>query len=187
MNGDGMRSATVLLLAFGLLVSCQSRPLSDVGTTTPTETEPALVRTPAPPSVGQGDTLVEEIVATPQPAVVTAEASATVTQALQQYVPPLPTVKPTETPYSAAGGLEAEVWEAIQVYFPSHQWSTALRVSGCETGGTYNPGAIGAHGEEGIFQVRAIYHGAVPRDIAGQVQQAAGIWSAYGWQPWSCA
>jgi hypothetical protein len=78
-----MRSATVLLLAM-VMVSCQSRPLSDVGTPLPTETAPALARTPRPPSVGTGDggtPVGEDARATPQPATVTVVSSALVSPA----------------------------------------------------------------------------------------------------------
>ena len=64
--------------------------------------------------------------------------------------------------------------------------AAAMSVAECETGGTFNPGLIGAHGEQGVYQVLAVYHGSVPSDITGQVAQAAGIVAREGWQPWSC-
>jgi hypothetical protein len=221
-----MRSATVLLLAV-VMVSCQSRPLSDVGTPLPTETAPALARTPRPPSVGASDggaPVGEDARATPQPATATVVSSALVSPAPtkdsgygfkrarvegERPIPPAgtspvtgavnsganagSTPAPSATPIVRASsqaptaGLEAEVWAAVQVYFPASEWANAMAVSSCETGGTFNPGAIGAHGEEGVFQVRGIYHGSVPSDIAGQVQQAARIQSEQGWGPWSCS
>lgn len=89
-------------------------------------------------------------------------------------------------PSSTYATAEAEVWAAVQAYFQASEWEQAMRVARCESGGTYEAAIIGAHGEQGIYQVRAVYHGAVPPDIAGQVAQAAGIVARHGWGPWSC-
>lgn len=73
---------------------------------------------------------------------------------------------------------------AIEAAFPPHHWATAYRVAMCESGG--NPGAVGAAGEQGAFQVLARYHGPVPADLYGQAAQAARIVAAHGWGPRSC-
>lgn len=77
-----------------------------------------------------------------------------------------------------------DLWSVIQATFPAYEWETAYRVAMCESGG--NPGAVGAAGEQGAFQVLARYHGPVPADLYGQAAQAAQIVAAHGWGPWSC-
>ena len=76
---------------------------------------------------------------------------------------------------------------AIIAHFFPEQPDFAYGVAHCETGGTFNPAAVGALGERGIFQVRPEYHGPVPSDVWGQVAQARRIYLAQGWRPWSCA
>ena len=89
--------------------------------------------------------------------------------------------------YSAAeGSLEAEVWAAIMLYFPSAQWAMAMRVARCESGGTFDPAIVGKAGERGIYQIRPEFWGSVPPDIEGQTAQAASIVARHSWAPWSC-
>lgn len=67
----------------------------------------------------------------------------------------------------------------------SEAWAAeAVAVAHCES--RFDPSALGAAGEEGMFQVRAIYHGHVPESPRGQVAQAFEVWSEHGWGIWSC-
>jgi hypothetical protein len=77
-----------------------------------------------------------------------------------------------------------DLWGAIVAAFPPSEVETAYRVAMCESGG--DPTEVGAAGEEGAFQVLAVFHGEVPADIYGQAEQAAGIVAEQGWGPWSC-
>ena len=202
--------ALAILAVLVLLVGCRSedsRASARAGFSSP-----STARTPAPPSVGQGggetpEGRSGESTATP--------AITVVTSALEAETPALEsddrareaerltvratgtagsTPAPSAIPTQASDQLgqlpepnEAEVWAAIQRHWPVSEWETALRVATCESGGTFNPAIVGAHGEQGIWQIRAIYHGTVPADIAGQASQAAGIWAKWSWAPWSCA
>jgi hypothetical protein len=77
-----------------------------------------------------------------------------------------------------------DLMSAIEAAFPPSEVETAYRVAMCESGG--DPTEVGAAGEEGAFQVLAVFHGEVPADIYGQAEQAAGIVAEQGWGPWSC-
>ena len=157
----------------------------------PTSSQVAV--TPQPPSVGGGTVEVTqalEAVATPteEPTAIpfTATAKPTPVARLPPVIvtpeAPTPPAAPLEPP---AGGvsLDAQVWAAVERYFPASEWATAMRVAWCES--RYQPWAT--NGEHtGVFQVTARFHGAVPSDIDGQVRQAAGIVSREGWGPWSC-
>ena len=195
-----------ILVVMVLLVGCRdAQPRHGPEAAMTSEALPA--RAPVPPSVGQGGGETPGVVAgehgTPAITVVVTSAMAAVTSASESdksaasptpasvgHAGSDPALSTTPTSAQAADGqysAEAEVWAAIQAYFPISDWAAAMSVAGCETGGTYNPGLIGAHGEQGIYQVRAIYHGVVPADITGQVAQASGIVARYGWEPWTCA
>lgn len=170
----------------------------------PSETAPA--RTPRPPVVGGGSVEAapfEEAGVAPRDLITPrAEASAVVTsQALTATVtaylaidpapatPAAPTSEPTAVaglPPPPASSYEALARAAIASAFPPSEQATAYRVAWCETHGTFDPTSVGKAGEQGIFQVMAVYHGPVPADIEGQARQAAGIVAAHGWSPWSC-
>ena len=132
-----------------------------------------------------------EITATPAITV-----DVTVTSALQdsqpptaQPLPPSPTTaanRPESHPVRSHGSLEAEVWAAVQRYFPASEWAAALRVARCESGGTFDPALVGAAGERGIYQIRPEFWGSVPPDIDGQTAQAASIVARHSWRYWSC-
>lgn len=167
----------------------------------------APARTPRPPAVGGGSveaTPFEEAEVAPRlDETPRAEASAVATQALTATVTVVTTVdpapatpqasftveaKPATRPPEVSGseGYEAQAVAAIEAYFPASERATAYRVASCETGGTFDPTKVGKAGERGIFQVMAVFHGAVPGDIEGQTEQAAGIVARQGWSPWSC-
>ncbi|MGE0133745.1 MAG: hypothetical protein AB7L91_06370 [Dehalococcoidia bacterium] len=157
----------------------------------------APARPPRPPAVGGGSveaTPFEEAEVAPRNgSTPRAEASAVATQALTATVTVVTTVDPAPatppappSPRSEVGGYEAQALAAIEAYFPASERATAYRVASCETGGTFDPTVVGKAGERGIFQVMAVYHGAVPGDIEGQTEQAASIVARQGWSPWSC-
>jgi hypothetical protein len=71
----------------------------------------------------------------------------------------------------------------------------AVRVSSCETGGTFNPAAVnGAHA--GLFQISRTYHADRVRrlgftwdqmfTVEPNVAVAADIYAESGWGPWTC-
>ena len=177
-----------ILVVMVLLVGCRdAQPRHGPEAAMTSEALPA--RAPVTPSVGQGGGETPEglsgDVATP--------AITVVTSALES-ADPEPGGDSRDTgaadqsfAVSASyAATEDEVLAAVQAYFPASEWGRAMSVAECETGGTFNPGLIGAHGEQGVYQVLAVYHGSVPSDITGQVAQAAGIVAREGWQPWSC-
>ena len=118
--------------------------------------------------------------ATVEAGAVTRPASTVVTQALAATPGGQAVRGEGLTSYKA----EARYW--IGVYFPGQE-AMAYRVASCETGGTFNPGAVGLAGEQGIYQIRSEFWGSVPPDIAGQTAMAASIVARYGWSPWACA
>jgi hypothetical protein len=93
------------------------------------------------------------------------------------------TPAPSATPIIRSSS-QAPLRSAIEAAFPPSEVETAYRVAMCESGG--DPTEVGAAGEEGAFQVLAVFHGEVPADIYGQAEQAAGIVAEQGWGPWSC-
>ena len=203
--------ALAILAVLVLLVGCRSedsRASARAGFSSP-----STARTPAPPSVGQGggetpEGRSGESTATPAITVVTsaleAETPAPESDNRAREAERLPvrasgaagptpapstptSVKAADGQYSAAeGSLEAEVWAAIQVYFSASEWATAMRVARCESGGTFDPAIVGAHGERGIYQIRPEFWGSVPPDIDGQTAMAASIVARHFWIPWSC-
>ena len=68
--------------------------------------------------------------------------------------------------------------------WPESEWPAVEAVAWCES--RWDPSAVGLLGEQGVLQVRPEFHGPVPTDVLGQLEQGFDIWSEYGWQPWSC-
>lgn len=144
----------------------------------PTSSLVAVTPQPHPHASGQSDASAF----VPSHEAAKEEASAPLPTVVITSEAPTPPAAPLEPP---AGGesLEAQFRAAVERYFPASEWATAMRVAWCES--RYQPWAT--NGEHtGVFQVTARFHGAVPSDIDGQVQQAAGIVAREGWQPWSC-
>lgn len=109
---------------------------------------------------------------------------------------PVPTVPVEEAPSEprvpevvapAASGCSAEI---ICAY--SWDCATAMRVVGCETGGTFYAGAVGNGGERGCFQIHSIHWGKpqCSGNLFDPAHNAACAYSLYadqGWTPWwSC-
>ena len=65
--------------------------------------------------------------------------------------------------------------------WPESEWETVEAVSWCES--RWDPSAVGLLGEQGVLQVRPEFHGPVPPDVLGQLEQGYDIWSEYGWTP----
>lgn len=80
--------------------------------------------------------------------------------------------------------------------------SYALRIASCETGGTFDPRALGDAGERGWFQIHPVHFGTVIRSRVGRVRvdrdrlydpvyntRVAYVLSNGGrdWSPWTCA
>lgn len=163
----------------------------------PLETAP--VRTPRPPVVGGGSVEVAPLegagVAPRDLPTPRAEASAVVTQQAltatvtsKTVIDAVPATPPPSARLPPVAGTENEALAraAIASAFPPSEQATAYRVASCETGGTFDPTKVGKAGEQGIFQVMAVYHGAVPAGIEGQARQAASLVERHGWSPWSC-
>lgn len=201
---------TVILILL-VLVSVRAQG-STVGKHVPAraQSNPAPARTPEPLEVGivggggawvtaEGlpDTLTPSPTVTATESVVqgvaseapqSPQSSVTVTQALQQYSAPAPTVKasePTSATLSGQSSLEAQVYAAVQAYFPASEWAKAMRVAYCES--RYEPTAVESGGHHvGVWQVDPDLHGSVPADIWGQTEQAYRVWIQQGWGAWSC-
>ena len=67
----------------------------------------------------------------------------------------------------------------------------ALSVAYCETGGTFDPGAVGASGERGLFQIHPTHFAGLDADRLFDPLYNAEV--AYGmsaggtdWSHWSC-
>lgn len=76
----------------------------------------------------------------------------------------------------------------------AYDWDcgTAVRIADCETGGTFDPYAVGAEDERGWYQIR-FNHWDKPQcnpdylfDPAYNTACAYSIWVESGWSPWSC-
>ena len=83
------------------------------------------------------------------------------------------------------GSMEP-ILPTIEAIICAHPWpcQEALAVAWCES--RFDPEAVGAYGERGLFQTHPAFWGPVPPDPQGQVAQAYAIWAEHGWEPWSC-
>lgn len=80
--------------------------------------------------------------------------------------------------------IPLDVWRASLVIAEAHQWAL-LRITACESGGTWDTTLRGAAGEVGVAQVIPAYWGPVPSDLRGQFEQADRIYTEHGDWPWS--
>lgn len=72
----------------------------------------------------------------------------------------------------------------------------AVRVSECETAGSFNPKATGSQGERGLFQIHPKYHQErIKRlgfswdrmyEVGPNITVAADLYAEQGWGPWTC-
>jgi hypothetical protein len=84
------------------------------------------------------------------------------------------------------GPLVAILPASIEAIICAVPWpcEEALAVAWCES--RFDPRAVGAYGERGLFQVHPGFWGPVPTEPEGQVAQAYAIWREHGWEPWRC-
>jgi glucose/arabinose dehydrogenase len=122
-------------------------------------------------------------------------------------VPPTTTVAPTTTTTTAPVAVVArsaptyhgsipDLIRSVFSRFGAVVAEQAVRVSHCETGGTFDPGATGRQGEVGIFQLhpkyqsgRAAKFGYSMADLYDPVKNAevaADLYAESGWRPWTC-
>ena len=192
--------ALAVLAGLVLLVGCRdAQPGHGSASTVTSAVLPASSPVITPVGGGGGETpegRAGEITATPAITVVTSaleaetpapESDNRAREAERLTVRATGAAGPAPAPSATYATAEAEVWAAVQIYFPASDWAMAMRVARCESGGTFNPAIVGKAGEQGIWQILAVYHGAVPADIAGQAAQAARIVAAHSWAPWTCA
>lgn len=111
---------------------------------------------------------------------------------------PAPTVRvsrPTPTPAVAVGEIPSLIRQMFG-RFGADVGEQAVKVFGCETGGTYNPRATnGSHA--GLAQISRRWHGARIARLGFTWEQmfeatpnltvAADIFAEQGWRPWTCA
>lgn len=72
----------------------------------------------------------------------------------------------------------------------------AVRVSSCETGGTFSPSSTGRAGERGLFQIHPRYHqDRIARlgftwdrmyEVGPNIAVAASLYGDSRWRPWTC-
>lgn len=94
------------------------------------------------------------------------------------------TVSGSESAYRAAS------LRAIRQVFGARA-PAAIRVARCETGGTFDPRAVGRAGERGIFQIHPVHFGwAQPRRLFDPVWNSRVAYrlsrGGRDWRPWSC-
>lgn len=118
--------------------------------------------------------------------------------------PPTPVSPQGRTPTPAAevapdlgeydeGVARTYGYTALGSVVAQYPWpiNEAFRIVDCETGGTWNPLAVGALGERGLFQIHPIHFWRFDADRLFDPEY--NTWAAYqlyregGWTPWSCA
>lgn len=111
---------------------------------------------------------------------------------------PEPTIAP-EPPSEAVACSEMYWWhhnDGTPVCVPPAFYYDALAVVACETGGTWNPNAVGRLGEASWFQVHPIHAWrfyqrgwtwAEAWDPGKNTEIALEIWYESGFRPWSCS
>lgn len=96
-----------------------------------------------------------------------------------------PTYSIVLAPGETARVMTVAQWRAIVDAFPAEQEYVAARTAVCESG--FDVTAVGAAGEQGVFQILARYWGKVPTTLELQAIQAAQIVAIEGWGPWAAA
>lgn len=101
-------------------------------------------------------------------------------------------VPSSESPFVSAANVTAIT--AIRSVFGARA-PAAIRVARCETGGTFNPNALGRAGERGIFQLHPVHRGWIDR-LYGWHRMFEPLWNARAayrlsrggtnWRPWTC-
>ncbi|MGE0135784.1 MAG: hypothetical protein AB7L91_12850 [Dehalococcoidia bacterium] len=91
--------------------------------------------------------------------------------------PAIPAGSRILSPSELRAALELSAW-------PRDLWLTVERIIRCESGG--NLDAVGPLGHRGLMQVAPWFHGAVPTDAVGQLNQGHQVYLKQGWQAWEC-
>ena len=165
-------------------------PLPDWPQRTPTST-PAPTPTPAPaatPSPADGPEP-----GPPEPRADAAAASPAETGTAPEREPqPEPAgERPTLDPEGIPAGPEALLDDPVEIIHQvfGQNAGAALAVAHCETGGTFDPGMVGAAGERGLFQIHPIHFSKLDADRLYEPRYNAEV--AYGmsaggtdWGPW---
>jgi hypothetical protein len=71
-----------------------------------------------------------------------------------------------------------------QSSWPRDLWPTVERIIACESSGNTN--AVGPLGHRGLMQVAPWFHGPVPTDAVGQLNQGYQVYLKQGWGAWEC-
>lgn len=116
-------------------------------------------------------------------------------------IPPSPAVRhvarsaPTRTA-TATGAIPDLIRTRFAQRFGGLAGAQAVRVSSCETGGTFNPAIVNASGHTGLFQLSPRYHTerarrlgftwAQMREAEPNIAVAMDLYAEQGWQPWTC-
>lgn len=94
-----------------------------------------------------------------------------------------------------AGDIPAAIRAGFARFGPAVA-EQAVRVSSCETGGTFDPTVVNASGHTGLFQISRRYHEArvnrlgftwdQMREAWPNITVAADLYAEQGWRPWTC-
>lgn len=105
--------------------------------------------------------------------------AATVAPYIPTPAPYVPTAAPTAAvaaPTSLDAALAASAW-------PAALWPTVRRIVWCESRGQ-TWARNGPH--VGLMQVNESFHGPVPADAVGQLNQGYAVYLKQGWTAWAC-
>lgn len=99
---------------------------------------------------------------------------------------------PSRSPAGRPRTNRAKAVHVIRHTWPAGQWVNAIRVTGCETGGTWNRWTRGSAGEVSIWQIHPASHpwlnvARAQRDQWYAARSALKIWRSAGWGAWTCA
>lgn len=118
-----------------------------------------------------------------------------VTMPTTTTVPPTTTsTAPPARPVVFTGSVP-DIIRSVFARFGADVAEEAVRVSQCETGGTFDPRSTGAAGERGPMQVHPVHRDRVERmgftwdqmyEPGPNAEVAAALYAEAGWQPWSC-
>ena len=92
----------------------------------------------------------------------------------------------TGDPPAGAGLTGEEVYAIALAVSGDAEWASwVVALTWCEA--RWRTDAVGVLGEQGLAQVRPDYHGAVPPDAWGQIEQLRRLHAQHGPGIWSCA
>ena len=107
-----------------------------------------------------------------------------------------PTVRAASASRPAPAGSIPDLIRRVFARFGPNVAEQAVRVSGCETGHTYNPAVVNSSGHTGLFQLSPRWHTARAQRLGfswAQMREAepnalvaADLYAEQGWRPWTC-